>query len=206
MLYKLGLGLIVAAVVVVAIGLGVDQSMRWSTREQVYTDVNQVPARPTALLLGTSKYVGKRLNQFYMTRVEQAASLYRQGKVKRFIVSGYRASRYYNEPRTMLRDLVKRGVPEEIIEVDNEGFRTIDSLLHAKNRFGEDRLIIVSQRFHLTRALFIARHLDMDCVGFIADDAPFSYYWRTRLREVAARILAVWEVYIGYPLQHLLQP
>jgi SanA protein len=189
----------VTVLMVMVILVGIDQYMRWSTQAFVYKSVKNVPAEPTALVLGTSKYVGKRLNPFYMNRVLKAVALYRQGKIKHILVSGDRASRYYNEPRTMYNDLVKRGVPGNIIEIDNAGFRTLDSIEHAKMVFGQTHLIIISQRFHLARALFIARYFKLDCVGLIAADAPFDYYWRTRLREVLARTWAVVELYILRP-------
>ncbi|MFM2483616.1 SanA/YdcF family protein [Celerinatantimonas yamalensis] len=179
--------------------VGIDQYVRWSTHDLVFSKIANIPAKPVALVLGTSKYVGKRLNPFYMNRMLRTVELYRAGKVQRILVSGDRASRYYNEPRTMLNDLVKRGVPRDVIEVDNAGFRTIDSIEHAKQVFGLHHMIIVSQRFHLARALFIARYFGLDCVGLIAPDAPFSYYWRTRLREVAARLFAIWELYVLKP-------
>ncbi|MFM2477450.1 vancomycin high temperature exclusion protein [Celerinatantimonas sp. MCCC 1A17872] len=188
-----------AILVVVIIFAGIDQYMRWSTQPFVYKSVKDVPAKPTALVLGTTKYVGKRLNPFYMNRVLKTVALYRQGKIRHILVSGDRASRYYNEPQTMYNDLVKRGVPSNIIEVDNAGFRTLDSIEHAKMVFGQSHLIIISQRFHLARALFIARYFHLDSVGLIAADAPFDYYWRTRMREVPARVWAVVELYILRP-------
>ncbi|MFM2483249.1 vancomycin high temperature exclusion protein [Celerinatantimonas sp. YJH-8] len=203
MLYKLGIGLTVVILIAVLGCVVIDQLMRWSTQDQVYTDLNKIPPRPVALVLGTSKYVGKRLNPFYMNRLDRAVALYRHGKVTRFIVSGDKASRYYNEPRTMLNDLVKKGVPRRIIQIDNQGYRTIDSIFRAKSVFGESHIIIISQRFHLTRALFIANYFNMDCIGLIADDAPFIYYWRTRIREVGARVLAVFELYILPPAKQL---
>ncbi|CAG9001577.1 MAG: hypothetical protein CENE_03600 [Candidatus Celerinatantimonas neptuna] len=200
MLYKYLVWLVVVVVFFLVICIGIDQGMRWSTRHLIYQNIQQIPSKPTALVLGTSKYVGRRLNPFYMNRVIRTVQLYRDGKVKRIIVSGDRASRYYNEPLTMLHDLVKRGVPRQVIEIDNAGFRTLDSVLRAKQVFGQEHFIIVSQRFHLTRALFIARFFRLDCVGLVAKDAPLAYYWRTRLREVGARVLAVVELYVIWPL------
>lgn len=200
---RLFIGL-VSLIMLIAVGsLGIDQFVRWSTSSLMYSRVVDVPSRPAALVLGTSKYVGKRLNQFYIQRILKTVELYRKGKVKQIIVSGDRASRYYDEPKTMRRDLIKRGVPKDAIVMDATGYRTLDSIEHVQQRFGYSKFIIVSQKFHLARALFIAKAFDLDCVGIIAADAPLTYYWMTRLREIPARVWAVFELYILRPIHSI---
>ncbi|MCV5341834.1 YdcF family protein, partial [Escherichia coli] len=90
------------------------------------------PQHEVAVVLGTSKYIGKILNTYYTHRINAAIELYNQGKVKQFLLSGDNAHRSYNEPWTMKRDLLKAGVPEEVIHLDYAGFRTLDLIVRAK--------------------------------------------------------------------------
>src|SRR6202034_2604013 len=103
-------------------------------------------------------------NPFFVHRIAAAAALYRSGKVQYLIVSGNqarggRAKGGYDEPSDMRDALIASGVPAKRIYRDYAGFRTLDSVLRAKSVFGQDRVIVVSQHFHLARALFLAaRH------------------------------------------------
>lgn len=102
-----------------------------STRTN-FTDYEQVPQHEVAVVLGTSKYIGKVLNTYYTHRINAAIELYKQGKVKQFLLSGDNAHRSYNEPWTMKRDLLKAGVPEEVIHLDYAGFRTLIRLFEQR--------------------------------------------------------------------------
>ena len=103
-----------------------------------------------------------------VTEEEYAAA--EAGKVDRIIVSGDNRRREYNEPEAMRRALVERGIPGEVVILDYAGFRTFDSVVRAKEVFGQDSFIVVSQKFHNERAVFIAGLKDIDAVGFNAAD------------------------------------
>jgi SanA protein len=94
-----------------------------------------------------------------------------------------------------MRDaLIAAGVPAQRIYRDYAGFRTLDSVLRARQVFGQDRVIVVSQRFHLERALFLAERRGLDDQGLAAPDAPWGLGWPTRLREAGSRLRAVSDI------------
>jgi SanA protein len=162
----------------------------------VYRDVSQTPSRPVALVLGTAKYVqGGRRNLFYISRIEAAAQLYKAGKVRAIVVSGDNGRVEYDEPSQMKADLVELGVPAEFITCDYAGFCTLDSVHRAERVFQESQYIVVSQEFHVRRALFIAADRGHDAVGY-AVPTPGGYWGaKVRLREVLARVKAVLQVH-----------
>jgi len=158
--------------------------------------LSALPHTKVALVLGTSKYIAKgRPNLYYTQRIMAAASLYKAGKVEYLLVSGDNRKLNYNEPATMRRDLVAAGVPKEKITCDFAGFRTLDSIVRAKRVFGQDRLIIVSQRFHNERALFLAQASGVDAVGYDADESS-TQSAKVALRENLARVQAVLDVWV----------
>jgi len=162
--------------------------------EWVYHDIEDVPERRVALILGTSKIAFGRPNLFYEYRLDPAEALYKQGKVERFLVSGDNSRKEYNEPGDMKNDLVARGIPEEKIVCDYAGFSTLDSVVRAKKIFGQTELLVVSQDFHCRRALFIARNHGIDAVGFAAKDVAGLVAQKTYQREYLARAKAIVDV------------
>jgi SanA protein len=163
-------------------------------RGRLYDDLNSVPAREVGLVLGTSRLAGSgRLNQYFRARIEAAAALYHAGKVRKLILSGNGIEPDYNEPEDMLRALVDRGLPAEALLLDPAGVRTIDSILRAKTTFSAGPFTIVSQKFHNERALFLCRAYGIDAIAFNADAVRKVSGHRAELREVIARMVAVWE-------------
>lgn len=160
-----------------------------STR--IYSDASNLPTNEVALVLGTSKYVKVKgetqKNLFYSHRLAAASELYKKNKVKKIIVSGDNSTKYYNEPKTMRADLMAMGIPSEDILTDNYGVRTYDSVLRARELFGEGAITVVSQKFHNERAVFIARWKGINAVAYNADDVPNSYGPKVYLREIFAR-------------------
>ena len=166
----------------------------FSTIGDVYNDLDDVRASKVALVLGTShRLVNGNPNPYFHERMHTAAQLYHTGKVKRIIVSGDNATRYYNEPDKMRRALVKLSVPNEHIKLDYAGFRTLDSIIRCKKVFGQNDVIIITQPFHCYRALFISNYYDMNAVAMTTTEVEKSY--QMQLREYLARTLAVWETY-----------
>lgn len=161
----------------------------------IHENPARTPRTDIALVLGTSKYVSPgRPNAYYSARIKAAADIFREGGVRGMVVSGDNATLQYNEPQRMRLDLAENGVPEKYITSDYAGFRTLDSIVRMKEVFGHDRYTIVSQRFHLERALYIARALGHDPVGFAAETPPGEPGFRARVRELLARGLAVLDV------------
>lgn len=180
-----------AAVVGLVLLLGLDVWIARATAARIHERVDEVPPREVALVLGTSKYAYYgRPNRHYENRLDAAAALFRAGKVGAILVSGDNSSASYDEPSAMKADLVARGVPEACITADYAGFRTLDSVVRAREVFGLQDYVLVSQRFHLERALYLAEALGHDAQGLTAADVPGPIALRVRGREVLARLNA----------------
>ncbi|WP_373030960.1 vancomycin high temperature exclusion protein [Sulfurovum sp.] len=164
----------------------------------IYKDISKVPAKKAALVLGTAKYmIGGGKNYFYTYRIRAAVKLFKAGKVKAIVVSGDHSTKYYNETGKMQKDLMKAGIPSQYITLDPLGLRTLDSLVRAEAIFDLKDYIIVSQKFHLERALFIAKAKGQKVIGFMAKDIPgTAAAYRMKAREYLARAKAFLDVYI----------
>ncbi|WP_338868046.1 ElyC/SanA/YdcF family protein [Spirosoma sp. SC4-14] len=172
----------------------------YNTQDQIYFDINELPANDVGLVLGTSKFVrsGKE-NLFFRYRMEATARLWKEGKVKYLILSGNNDSEYYNEPVDMQRALVKLGVPASVMTLDYAGYRTFDSVVRCKDVFNQEKITIISQNFHNARALYIGNHEGMEAIAFAAQDVPDGYSLRTLVREYLARPYALLDVYVLRP-------
>ena len=169
----------------------------FATTGMIYTNVDDVPARKYGLLLGTSPGA-QNSNLFFNTRIEAAKILYEKGKIEYIIVSGDNSTSSYNEPLYMKTELERRGVATDKIVMDYAGFRTLDSVLRAKEIFSlTDDITIISQPFHLERALFLAKFHKINAIGFGAADVSLSYGLQTYIREIGARWLAMYDAIRG---------
>ncbi|HVM62132.1 MAG TPA: ElyC/SanA/YdcF family protein [Verrucomicrobiae bacterium] len=169
-----------------------------ATRARVYEDPSAVPARDVALVLGARRTTpdGHWANPHFANRIEAAAELYRTGKVKHLLVSGDNHVRGYDEPSDMRDALVAAGVPAEAVVLDYAGFRTLDSVVRAKEVFGQTRLMVVSERFHNYRALFICRHYGIDAVAYDARPVSLRVSTWPAFREWLARVKVVLDLYV----------
>lgn len=156
-----------------------------------------LPPDRVALVLGTSPYLKNgQHNAFFTERVFAAVRLYDTGRVRRLLVSGANPSARYNEPRRMYQGLRAWGVRGRVITLDFAGFRTLDSIVRARRIFGLSRLIVVTQKFHAYRALFLARRSGVDAVAFVPSRGRRSQTFSVALREYFARLKAVLDVYV----------
>ena len=178
--------------------VGLDKYISYSAKDTIYSDSKKVPSKKAALLLGTAKYIARgKQNYFYTYRIRAAVKLWKEGKVKAIIVSGDNATKRYNETARMQKDLIKAGVPKRFIATDYAGFRTLDSIVRAEAIFDLEDYIIVSQKFHLERALFIAKTKGQKVIGFAAKDiAGTKAAHKMNEREYLARVKAFLDVYI----------
>jgi SanA protein len=166
-------------------------------QEHVYHSLDKVPPRRVALVLGTSKYAPSgNINLYYKRRLQAALDLYETGVVTRILVSGDNSQEGYDEPTFMMEDLVALGVPEGHIQRDFAGFRTLDSVIRAREVFQLDGFVAVSQEFHCLRAVYLAREAGIDAVGYCAQDVGGATGAKIRLREVVARLMAVVDIRI----------
>jgi SanA protein len=193
--------LAVLALVAGAAALGLVAIANWwitrTTRAHIITDRARLPRNDVGLVLGTSpKLRGGWSNPFFEGRIATAAELFHAGKVRHLLVSGDNSRRAYDEPTAMRDALVARGVPVTAITLDYAGFRTLDSMARAGAVFGIRRCTIVTDDFHQPRAVFLARSLGLDAVGFPSRHVPFRWSKKTRSREVASRLKACLDVYL----------
>ncbi len=167
-----------------------------STKDFIKSDMKDLPSFKTALLLGTSKTLKyKQPNAYYYKRIQATVELYISKKIKYIIVSGDNSTEIYNEPADMKKDLMKYGVPDSAIYLDYAGFRTFDSVVRAKEVFGQDSLIIVSQEFHNQRAIYIARKFAIEAYGYNAKDVSAYTGFKTNVREFFARLKVFIDIY-----------
>jgi len=156
--------------------------------DKVSNDVNTIRKNKVGLLLGTSKLLASgRINQYYKFRVDAAVALYKAGKIDFILVSGDNSTVDNDEPTDFKNDLMKNGVPEEKIFLDYAGFRTLDSVVRAKEIFGQSEITIISQQFHNERAIYLAEKYDISAIGYNAKDVSGRYGLKVQLREYLAR-------------------
>ena len=167
-----------------------DIAVRATAHGRTYDNVSDIPHNRVGLLLGTSPTTPRGTHNYYFThRINAAAELFHAGKVDYLLISGDNSSKHYDEP-TMMRDsLLLHGVPADRIVLDYAGFRTLDSVIRAKEVFGQSSFTIISQKFHNERALVQARHYGIDAIAYNADDVILGYPWlKVQCRERLARV------------------
>jgi SanA protein len=174
--------------------------VEWSADGAITTQLDALRPAEAGLVLGTSRWMRRGTpNPFFVNRIDAAAALYRSGKVKYLIVSGNQSegghgAGGYDEPTDMRDALLVEGVPAKAIYRDYAGFRTLHSVLRAHEVFEQDRVIIVSQHFHLARALFLAKRHGLQDEGYEAADPPLWAGLLTKIREAGARVKALIDV------------
>ena len=161
----------------------------------------EVTPRPVAIVFGAGVYPGGRLSPVLAERVETAVALYQAGKVQKLLMTGDNSIPTYNEPWHMADYAIRLGAPEKDIAFDYAGRRTYDSCWRAKHIFGLDEVVLVTQRFHLPRALYLCRSLGLDAVGVAAEGRRYRLGTRLwfSLREALARVQAWIDVHIRHP-------
>jgi SanA protein len=161
-------------------------------KDQILAPEN-APALPTAVVLGAGLRKDGRPSTVLADRVRTAALLYKQGKVDQIIMSGSVRDAAYNEPKAM-RDLASElGVPNDAILLDTGGDRTYQSCLHTYQKFDVEQAIIISQQFHLPRALALCESVGITAIGVTADLRPYRAQLVWEIREIPATIRALWD-------------
>jgi SanA protein len=170
--------------------------------------VDNAPTRRVAIVFGAGLWRDGSPTPVLRDRVATAAELYFSGKVEKLLMSGDNSYVEYNEPQAMKDYALELGVPEEAIVLDYAGRRTYDTCYRAGDIFGINNAILVTQSFHLPRALFLCNALGVKAIGVSADTRVYrqrsQFYWN--LREVPATVVAIWDVYVTRPLPILGKP
>lgn len=180
---------IVVVVISVILALVANSIVERATDQQVYADVQAIPANRVGLLLGTSRLLSNgKPNQYFDNRIDAVVQLINARKIQFVLISGDNSRPDYNEPKDMKEALMKRGLPENRIFLDFAGFRTYDSVYRIKAIFGQSQFTIISQEFHNRRAIYIAQQLHLNAIGYNARSVDKFYGFKTNLREKLSRV------------------
>lgn len=161
----------------------------YTTSDDTFDDAASVPRCEYAMLLGTgpTRRFGKGRNQFYVNRITATVRLYRARKFRRLIISG-ECHTGYDETKMMSTDLEKYGIPDSIIIRDRKGHRTNASVVNLNEKYHIDSVIVISQKWHNERTIFLTRDIGIHAVGYNADDVNNPLAQLTHIRELLARV------------------
>ena len=172
---------------IVASNLFIKQNAEGKT----YTAVCAIPKNKVGLLLGAAKHLPSgAINLYYQYRIDATVKLYNAGKITHILISGDNGRKEYDEPTVFKNDLIKRGIPANKIYLDYAGFRTLDSIIRAKEVFGLNSFTIISQKFHNERAIYLADKYHIKAIGFNAQKVIGKRAKKTNRREYLARVKA----------------
>lgn len=187
--------IILAVTFLLAVG-GMNLSMILGTSDRILTqeEAKTISDADYILILGASVR-GKEPSAMLRDRLDTGIALYQSGVSDRLLMSGDGSSKYYNEVNTMKLYSMEAGVPGEQIELDPQGLCTYDSIRNAIDEYDAEKIIIVTQKYHMYRALYIADQLGLEAWGVNSDPRTYSEQGARELREIAARckdFLMVW--------------
>ena len=185
---------ILACLLLVAIILFVPLLMRVKVARYDFAALSDVPQTDVAIVLGASVYRGEP-SPVLAARADEAVQLYEAGKVKKILVSGDNGALNHNEVDPVKNYLLQSGIPGQDIFLDHAGFDTYDSMYRARAVFGVGSATIVTQDFHMPRALFIARSLGINAYGLAADEGGNLFY------DYAREIPASWKALVDIALR-----
>lgn len=172
---------------------------------RIYRHVADVPPHTIAIVFGAGVRNGQPTAMLY-DRVASAVALYEAGAVRRLLMSGDNRFEDYNEPAVMRRVARQLGVPEEAIVLDFAGRSTYDTCYRARAIFGVRLAVLVTQDFHLDRAIMTCNALGIEVVGYVADRRRYRRVWWNELRELPATTKALLDVFILRPRPVLGEP
>lgn len=182
---------ITIGIVVAAVGLGVlgtNLYVRGSVKDRILNpgQAEELEDVDCILVLGASVQNNETPSLMLQDRLDRGIELYFAGCAPKLLMSGDHGSMYYNEVAVMKNYAIKAGVPSEDIFMDHAGFSTYESMYRAKNIFKAKKIIIVTQKYHLYRSLYVAKKLGLDVYGVAAEDIKYSGQTYRDLREVLA--------------------
>lgn len=194
LLMSLGALMLLAALVLVGANLWV----LGSTRGLIEQELSMCSRERVGIVFGTSHWTRSGVrNPYFESRMAAAAHLVHSGRVHHLLLSGDNSTRYYNEPVTMWRDLRDRQVRDVDMTLDYAGFSTFDTLARARDVFGVERALLITQAWHLPRALFIGRALGLEVSGCAAvPNGTVTGLWRIKAREWLARVATLGDLYL----------
>ncbi len=173
--------------IILIIIFGINAYVKLSVKKKIINIEKIEKNYDTILILGAGLRNGKP-SPVLKDRLDTAYTLYEKGIAPKIIVSGDHGTKNYDEVNVMKNYLIEKGVPSEDIFMDHAGFSTYDSLYRAKNVFLSEKIVIVTQEFHLYRSLYIAKKLNLDSAGVSATLRHYSGEIKFELREILARV------------------
>ena len=185
--------MVVLSIVVLTIFLGINYFVKCTSNKKCYKNLKNIPPCEVGIILGAgvrgnipSKYLEDRLNA--------AINLYKNSKVQKLLLTGDNGRKDYDELIVMKRYCFENGVDTAKIYLDYAGFDTYSSLYRAKQIFKVEKAIIISQNYHIDRAVYIGSRMGIDCYGFAADNGSYSNYRKNVIREYVAVVKSVFDV------------
>ncbi|MFW5757413.1 MAG: SanA/YdcF family protein [Bacteroidota bacterium] len=174
------------------------------TRNFLFDKVSDISRHKAGIVLGTSRNLQSgQPNTYFYHRMSAAAELYHSGRVDFLILSGDNRTIYYNEPEQMRRELLKYNISDTVLYLDYAGLRTLDSMIRGKKIFGQDSIVVISQKFHNRRAVFLARVNGIKAIGFNATDVSPGQGIRVQVREIFARVKVFLDIITRKKPRHL---
>ena len=180
--------------VILAFSLFSNYFIKKNANEKLFSEIATIPKNKVGLVLGTGKYANGKISHYYLNRIEATVQLFKAGKIELVLVSGDNSHKNYNEPNYFKGDLIKRGIPEHKIILDYAGFRTLDSVIRAKNVFGLQEFTIISQKFHNERAVYLAEQKGLSVIAFNAKGVKGYLKQRNKIREYFAKTKATLDI------------
>lgn len=177
---------------------GINSYLVSHTKEYIHNKLSDVPNAYTVVVLGARVYPDSSVSYYLQDRLEGALDLYKAGKVERFLLSGDHGTKSYDEVNTMKKYLLDKGVPTEDLFLDHAGFNTYNTMQRALKVFEVDKCIIVSQDYHLPRAVYIANKIGLEAHGFSQDSEQMVGIQYSKTREVIARVKSFFEVLFAF--------
>ena len=175
-----------------------DNATNKATSTHTYENIENIPKCKSALLLGTSKLLRSgSVNPYFSYRIDAAVKLYNTDKISHIVISGDHSRKEYNEPQDMKEALVARGVSADKITLDYAGFNTYDSVYRMHKIFSQEEFIIISQKFHNQRAIYISQHIGVVAHGYNAQGVDNYFGLKVQMREKLARVKMFLDIIIN---------
>ena len=180
--------IIILIILITAVVIGINVYVKTSTKKQILreeecSDLSEIDC---IIILGAAAW-GDKPSPMLEDRILQGIQLYQNGVSKKIIMSGDHGKDNYDEVNIMKQFAIEKGIPSEDIFMDHAGFSTYDSIYRAKEVFGAKKIIIVTQKYHLYRALYIANSLGLEAYGVGSDPREYVGKTNREVREILAR-------------------
>jgi SanA protein len=200
------LAVVAVVLLMVIVVLACNLAVTRSTGDNIVKSVQDAPTAECAIILGALVYQDGTPSSMVADRLTTGIALYKAGKVKKLLISGDHGQTTYDEVNAMLKYCLDRGVPDEDVFTDHAGFDTYDTMYRARDVFQVKDCLVVTQGFHLSRAVYTARSLGLDATGVRADIQTYPGGSRFALREWPARVKAVFQLKLTHPEPRFLGP